>query len=354
MSIAIRVYEHEHFKGKSRDVIVGEYPSVSSIIGNDKISSLRVMAGYYVRIYADSGFRGRNIPLFQGNYDDIPNWNDRISSIKVFKHDTYVFPLIQFYTNSNFGGQHQTLAATGPETGYNQPFFDNDSISSIIVPAGAKVILFADVDYKGSKTEFEPGVYPNLKTYGWNDKVSSVKLLAPTLELVKIEYLEEISLPNGAPIALSDATQNASDFPQKSTLKLSRQITESSTRSWSNSTMVGLSISNTVTAGVDTGVLSAQVSTTITATLENTFTIGEEETKSETFTFEKIVEVDVPPHSIGKATLMLTPERYQVKVRYTFQVAGTDKQVTEDALIMVEAYSRGEATITIDPIAAIA
>ncbi|MCI4669999.1 MAG: beta/gamma crystallin-related protein [Bacteroidia bacterium] len=349
MSTLVKVYEHEGFRGKSKELKEGEYASMSSIIGNDKISSLRVPEGYYIRIYADSGFRGRNIPLFQGNYNDIPNWNDRISSIKVFKHDSRIFPIVQFFVHSNYGGQHQTLAATGPQSNYNQPFFDNDSISSMKVPQGTKVVLYTDVDFKGTKREFAAGNYPSLSTFGWNDRVSSIQIINPGLELVHIEYLEEITVPNGNPVALSSAIVNESDVTQKAVMVLTKELSESSTRSFSNSTMIGISVSSTAKVGIS-GPLSAEVSTTITSTLENTFTIGEEDTVSETVSFGQSLEVVIPPKSVGTGTIILTPQKYDVKVRYTFRLIGTDITVTEDANIFIETYHESEGIIDTYPV----
>lgn len=349
MSALVKVYEHENFKGKSKEIQVGEHPSMSSFLGNDKISSLQVPKGHYIRIYTDSGFRGRNIPLFEGNYADIPHWNDRISSIKVFKHDTHIFPIAEFFIHSNYGGQRQALAATGPQTDYNQPFFEYDSISSMKVPEGVKVVLYKDAEFKGSKQEFGPGNYPKLSTFGWNDKVSSIQIINPNLELVHIEYLEEITVPNGNPVALSSAIVNESSVQQKAVMALTKELSESSTRSFSNSTMVGLSVSITATVGT-TGPISSEVSTTITSTLENTFTIGEEDTTTETVSFGQSLEVIIPPNSVGTGTIILTPQKYDVKVRYTFRLVGTDRTVTEDASIFIETYHESEGVIDTYPI----
>ena len=51
---------------------------------NDKISSLRVPNGYQVQVFADIHFSGANKTFGPGNYEVLFDWNDQISSMKVF------------------------------------------------------------------------------------------------------------------------------------------------------------------------------------------------------------------------------------------------------------------------------
>ncbi|MEM8898983.1 MAG: beta/gamma crystallin-related protein [Bacteroidota bacterium] len=350
MSYSIKIYKHSNFRGRSAELHEGEYATVPSYVGNDQISSIKVLPGFYAQIYEHSGFRGRFVTLFQGNYTNIPHWNDRISSIKVFKYNHTMFPLVEFFQDSNFRGFRLALAGTGQDTGYNMPFVKNDSISSMKVPEGTRVILFEHSRFRGKSKEFSPGEYKSLSTFGWNDKVSSVKIITSDLKLINIEYLDEVELPNGSPIAISSSTRNETDILQEASVVLSRELTRSSTRSWSNATMVGISVSVSSKVGVSKGPLSAEVSTTLTTTLENTFTIGEEESKSDTLLFQKTVDFDVPPKSVGKVSIMLTPKKYKVTARYTFQLEGTDKIDTQEAEIFIETYQKGEAIIQSEPI----
>ena len=58
----------------------------------------------------------------------------------------------------------------------------------------------------------------------------------------------------------------------------------------------------------------------------------------------------MPPKSVGKVSIMLTPKKYKVTARYTFQLEGTDKIDTQEAEIFIETYQKGEAIIQSEPI----
>ncbi|WP_192350450.1 hypothetical protein [Algoriphagus sp. Y33] len=64
----------------------------------------------------------------------------------------------------------------------------NDSITSMKVPEGARVILYSDSELKGKSKEFRSGEYSNLVHFGFQDNVSSVQIIRPDLELINIEY----------------------------------------------------------------------------------------------------------------------------------------------------------------------
>ena len=102
MSNAVKIYQHTNFRGKSVNLHEGEYPRIPSRVGNDKISSIRIAEGFYARFYVHSGYRGGSIVLFPGDYRNLPNWNDKISSIRVFTYNHKFFPIVEFFQNSNF------------------------------------------------------------------------------------------------------------------------------------------------------------------------------------------------------------------------------------------------------------
>ncbi|MEH0154464.1 beta/gamma crystallin-related protein [Limibacter armeniacum] len=346
--MGVTVFKHTNFKGSKKVLDKGEYPTIG--IGNDVMSSLKIAPGYFVHLYKDSGFRGSHIVLFQGDYASLPGWNDKVSSMKIFEHDAKLFPLVSFYEHSQYQGFEQNLAGTGESTDYNFPFFKNDSISSLKVPHGVNVVLYKDSRLRGSSREFGPGEYPNLKVYGFNDVVSSVKILRPELELVGIEYTNEEVLPNGNPIGISDSTVNGTDIEQETSLTLEKELTKSTTRSWSNSTLVGITVSTTATVGIEKGPISAEISQTISTTLENTFTIGEEETKSETSKFTKTITITIPPRSVGEAQIILTPKKYKVDAIYAFVIKGTKDKIYQKVTIEIDDFQQGEAEIYARPI----
>ena len=80
----VTIYEDCGYRGKSRDIPVGNYQEMDRVgFANDRISSIKVPQGFDVTIYEDDDFRGafahvdRNVSCFD------KNWNNAVSSLKV-------------------------------------------------------------------------------------------------------------------------------------------------------------------------------------------------------------------------------------------------------------------------------
>ena len=92
------------------------------------------------------------------------------------------------YEDSNYGGQTMSFEydkAVPDLTKWklsNSKNTWNDRISSIKVGKNAKLILWADINYKGATITLlgtgsgGVGNFPDLSSIGWNDKVSSFKV----------------------------------------------------------------------------------------------------------------------------------------------------------------------------------
>lgn len=111
---------------------------------------------------------------------------------------------ITVYKDSDFKGKQQSFPI-GVQSVLDGTAIGNDSISSIKVPEGLQVMLYQDVGWKGSNLNLRPGNYPNLKTLGWNDKVSSLVIYEDN----KVFVPPNPGLPENAP---SDAKQWAIIF----------------------------------------------------------------------------------------------------------------------------------------------
>ncbi|MGB1242191.1 MAG: beta/gamma crystallin-related protein [Chitinophagales bacterium] len=345
MKRGVDIYDFHNLQKRLNTFNEGEYSDLRKSKGlNDTIDSIRVQEGYYAHFYEHPNFSGKRLVLFKGSYKRLPEWNAKISSIKVFKHDDKLFPAIQFYEDPNFKGQVQNIAGAGKDTKYNFPFFRDNRISSMIVPEGVKVVLFKDKGFKGKSREFSAGKYTNFDFFGLNDSITSIIIKKPNLEIIKVEYKGESSLPNGDPIAMSSSLRNETDILQSVALTLNRKVTNSSKHNWQNSTLIGISVSVSASVGV-TGPISSEVSTTINSTLENTFTIGGEKSKSESIGFSKTVNVNVSPQSTGTVIMQLIPKKSKIKVAYTFKIKGSERRITENAEILVENYHEGNVII---------
>lgn len=75
------------------------------------------------------------------------------------------------YVEGNYGGKGTQVAAGR----YPSLKGFHDNISSVKVPVGWTLTLFKDENFKGQLGgPFQPGCYPDLGAYGWNDIVSSM------------------------------------------------------------------------------------------------------------------------------------------------------------------------------------
>lgn len=79
------IFEHANFKGRRQFLNFGNYNMNQIIIGNDRLSSIKIPRGYKVRVYEHANFRGR-YKDFYGSLAFIGDvWNDKTSSIRVMK-----------------------------------------------------------------------------------------------------------------------------------------------------------------------------------------------------------------------------------------------------------------------------
>lgn len=342
--MAITIFDGANFKGANAKLKTGKYP-VLPTLGLDKLSSVKIEPGTYAEFFITQGFRDGSFILFAGDYPSLGGVNNRVDAVKVFDHDPDIFPIIEFYNGFNFTGFQQNLAATGQVTNFDAPFIAHDIFSSVKVPKGVTLTLFRDANQKGPSLTLDPGEYHDLRIFGFNDVVSSVQIIQDQLEVTNIEYVDQVAR-DGEPVLIQSTAQNGSSLPQQANLTLETAYEETFTRSFSNSTLFGLSISRTATVGVSAGPLSASLSQTITATFENTFTFGREETKSKTVTVSKGLNINIPPDNIAKAAMTLTPRSATIDAIYTLRLKGTDRTTKQKVTIEVKSASVG--TVVID------
>lgn len=356
-AMAITIYDGANFTSKNDTLETGQYPTLNTAthpifpntdivpsVGIDKVSSVKVEPGTYAEFFITQGFRDGSFILFAGDYPSLASLDNKIDAVKVFDHDPDMFPIIEFYGGYSFTGFQQNLAGTGQVTNFDSPFIVHDFVSSVKVPIGVTVTLFEHSDQKGRALTLEPGDYPNLGIFGFNNIVSSLQIIQNNLEVVNIEYVTIVSR-DGEPILIESIAQNGSSLQQQANLKLETAYEETFTRSFSNSTLFGLEISSTSTVGVKFGPVSASLSQTITARFENTFTFGREETKTRTITVSKGLNINIPPENIAKAVMVLTPRTATVKATYTLRMKGTHRTTQQEVIIEVKNASVGTAVI---------
>lgn len=84
--LPVILYTDADWWGTSKELNVGEYDVdvINTSIGNDTLSSVRVLPGYKVTLYKDAGFNGSKVELTQDIYNlKSIDFNDVVSSVKI-------------------------------------------------------------------------------------------------------------------------------------------------------------------------------------------------------------------------------------------------------------------------------
>jgi hypothetical protein len=165
---------------------------------NDQVSSVKVGQNKRIVLYADINYRGASITLYgescataSGAYANMPSgWNDKVSSFKVLDNDQPPqgpepsSMQVAFYEDANYCGAYLKLGLTEVNdlrqynTGASGTPNWNDRVSSIRVGSEVKVLLYKDINFQNLMgTLSGPSNISNLASKGWNDTISSVKVV---------------------------------------------------------------------------------------------------------------------------------------------------------------------------------
>ena len=192
------LYKHAEFKGSKIFIKAGKNIKDLNKMGwNEKISSIELVDNAWIEIYEHKNYRGASVTI----KDDIIDlaefseeirgtWNDKISSIKVFHGSRYhrnkrgvyyddeerVYCIFYKHANgrgSSFEGEpgnHRSIKSRW-----------NDEISSLRIRRGYQVTLYEHGKFQGERLVLigkgRKGSLYNLDNYGFNDIVSSYKLV---------------------------------------------------------------------------------------------------------------------------------------------------------------------------------
>lgn len=142
------IYQDINFGGSSQQLAVGDYDISKLQIGNDQLSSLQVPNGLVVTLFADAGFQGATKTFTADAAFVGADFNDVTSSIVVGN----ATDAITIYEDANFQGASQMM--TPGMYDVNSLQIGNDKLSSIKIPLGIRVTLFADAGFKGASKTF--------------------------------------------------------------------------------------------------------------------------------------------------------------------------------------------------------
>lgn len=163
------VYEHDGFNGRTITV-TESMPDLRVQDFNDKASSVVIKGGRW-QLCVDINYRGTCKDLGPGEYPSLSamGFNDKLSSLRKLVGDGR--SPIELFEHIHFEGRNLGLA--GATTDLTRADF-NDKASSIVVRAGRWEVC-TDADFRGSCFTLGPGEYPDLTQRGLNDMISSVR-----------------------------------------------------------------------------------------------------------------------------------------------------------------------------------
>jgi hypothetical protein len=174
---SVTIYSDANYQGVSQDLGIGRYDDALQqiSIGNDKLSSLKMPAGFVVRLYEHFHFQGQFIDITQDTPAVSPDWNDKASSIIVYAK-TDAPPVIKeviIFADANYQGNFQILQTGKYDAA--QLSIGNDRLSSALVPNGMVLRLFENTNFQGASIDIRhdtPAV-----SMDWNDRTSSIMVL---------------------------------------------------------------------------------------------------------------------------------------------------------------------------------
>jgi hypothetical protein len=191
------LYKNAKFKGSRTFIKAGRSIKNLNTKGwNDKISSIELVDNAWIRIYEHKNYRGASVDIKDDIFDLAEfseeingTWNDKTSSIKVFHgpgsgrykrsyDDDEERVNCTFYKHANRRG-----SSFEGEPGNHRSITRrwNDEISSLWIRGGYQVTLYEHGKFQGKRLVLtgkgRKGSAYNLANYGFNDMVSSYKLV---------------------------------------------------------------------------------------------------------------------------------------------------------------------------------
>jgi hypothetical protein len=164
----VTVYEDPDYGGASRALPVGRHDLAGLGVRNDAISSIRVPDGLVALLFEHAGFAGKSAEL-TADSPHLGGFNDRTSSVIVAPRSAQAGPCVTVYESRDYLGKSHRL----PPGGYDLAKIGlaNDTLSSVRVPRGLRVVLYEHAGFGGAKIAYESDT-SNVGSF--DDKTSSI------------------------------------------------------------------------------------------------------------------------------------------------------------------------------------
>lgn len=162
--------------------------------------------------------------------------------------------------------------------------------------------------------------------------------IASSVEVVDFQLHEQGFSPAGIQRTQSQTLVNDSSSPQQLTFNFSESATETRSYSWSRSLHIGFKVSKTFKV--------AKVSeTSVEFTFDTTFTVGEENSSSSTWSADYSFPVTVPPRKAMVASLVISEGSFDCPFTMTLRMKGSAETWTETGTFHAR-RGRGAARVT--------
>jgi len=193
--IIVVLWEHPNYDGR-RILLTEDTPDLGVYNFHDKASAIGIHPGpnydsnakYEVSFYQHSNYRGAQLVLTPGAYNDLRhpyNFNDMISSVNIGRGIPGASPIspipvvVELYANRNFGGKKFLIVENVANIHSYGSFGDLVSSAKVLrgpnYASGKKAKLCRDVGGRGGCIELDVGDYPDLHaSHSFGDVVSSV------------------------------------------------------------------------------------------------------------------------------------------------------------------------------------
>ncbi len=187
----VALYSDAGFDGRREVFYQDDSDLRNNRIGNDAVSSVRVAPGCTVTLYSDRGFRGR-AATFSYDADRLggtPIGNDSVSSLSVEcdrrrgrrqynqprnDRDPQDRGGVTLFHDAGFRGRNETFYNDVHDLGRTP--IGNDSVSSILVSPGCRVVLYREGDFRGEPVSVRSDIPDLGRTRIGNDALSSIEV----------------------------------------------------------------------------------------------------------------------------------------------------------------------------------
>lgn len=296
-------------------------------VGNDAISSMKVGKGLKLELFNDSGFRGSQLTLFEGEYPRLLDWNDKITGFKLYKIAPEYNPVVTFFYSNNY--TDSSAARQGLSVGEypNSSFFlKNDSLKVISIPAGVEVQVFTDSNYGGASQTFSNSGIFTLSQYALDDKISSIKITSKEYGLVSITFSPEGVITSNSikeTVASKVSTFNDSSSAKiTSTISITKTYDATVTTSQSQTNSYGISVGVSAAFNIK-GVVDVEKSITTSALKE--YSSEKEESYTTGQELQSTLAIEILPKTSVVGNMFVTPVEKTYKVTYLYQRVDINK-----------------------------